>query len=268
MAQFMKEQLALLSEYETIKSNVMFFSMDTILKFIVDFGFKDKNGSKKRAFEEFRYASTKYNNYDHLISSSIRFNPYLSIEYPNVNKNDKMKSHVMYLYPYSIEGLLDTMERFESSYISAFVQDKNGELMMKSSNVKTLVSKPSVYSTIDFTQDIYIDKDNNKDLGVRIGFNEEYYITVRYSTTFKAFKYYLRTCDLYGWGMSCIASYLNQLPGMAVSELDNGNYSSSSKYIPYWEDPDDIANNPESIKVNRTKPVTKAERQKSFFDEV
>lgn len=261
------EKLNILSEWETVKGTIMYFSSDCILKHIIEFGSKDKSGNKKRSFEEFRYKSNKYKNYDHLITSSIKFKSYLCIEYPNLDRNDNMRNHILNLYSYSIEGLIDSIDRFEKNYIEAFAQDKDKELILKTPKITPITSHVSPYAKIEFSQDIFIDKDKNKDLGVRLGFNEEYYFTIRYSTTWKEFKYYIRTCDLYGWGISSLSSYLGDLPGTAVTDIDTGIYQSANKYSPVWEDPDDIVNNEESIKIVKSKPLTREERKKSFFDE-
>ena len=65
-----------------------------------------------------------------------------------------------------------------------------------------------------------------------------------------------------------IQSYMSLLPGMAVSKLGDRNYSSTARYAPYWEDPDDIINQPDSVGVNKSKPVTKEEKKKSFFSDL
>lgn len=263
-----QSRLDFLSEYESIKSPIMILNNKTSLKLIVDVGSKDKNGNKKRAYEEFRYKSNKYDNYDYLISGNIKFNSYLAIEYPNVDQTSNIQTKNIQIRDFAIDGLLKNMYDFDNHILEAYKVGKNGELKLLSDKVIKVKSYPMSNSVIEFSQDILEDDNGNKDVGVRIGLNNEYWFTIRMSTTWKKFIYFMRTCDLFGWGLSALQVYLTGLPGTAISELGNGTYNSASKYVQYWqEDPDDIVNRPDAVGVKRNKIVTREEKKRSFFDE-
>ena len=262
-----QNRLDLLSEYESIKSPLMNLNRDIVLKMIVDLGSKDQNGNKKRAYEEFRYKSNKYNNYEYLISGIMKFNSYLVIEYPNQDTTSNIKIKNIQIRDFAIDGLLKNMIDFDNKIMEAFRIGKNNELRLLSDKVIKIKSYPMSNSCIEFSQDIFEDN-NGKDIGVRIGLNEEYWFTIRMSTTWKRFIYLLRTCDLYGWGLNMIQIYLSNLAGTAISELGTGTYNSASRYVQYWEeDPDDIINRADSVNIKRSKKVNNEERKKSFFDE-
>ena len=262
-----QSRLDLLSEYETIKSPLMTFGKGSSLKMIVDLGNKDQSGNKKRAYEEFRFKSNKYNNYDFLVSGIIKFNQFLSLEYPNPDRNSNLNTKTIQIRDYSIDGVLKNMIDFDNNIMQAFKIGKNGDLFLISDRVIKVVSYPSSNSSIEFSQDIYEDE-NGKDIGVRLGFNEEFWVTVRMSTTWKKFLYIIRKCDLFGWGLQMIQVYLNMLSGTAVTELGTGDYNSTSRYSQYWqEDPDDIANSENSVNIKQTtKYLTNEEKKNRFFD--
>lgn len=264
----MSEQgkLNLISEYETLKITIMNFGRDVKLKLIIDFSNKDQNGNKKRMYEEFRYTSNKYQNMDHLISGTMNFTAHLALEYPNQNKMSGMRSSVIFIRDYAIDGLLYKMQEFDNQILNAFM-DKKGELVLNSGKVITVVSYPSMNSPIEFSQDIYEDAEHNKDVGVRIGLNNEYWFTIRMSTTWKKFLYYIKHCDLFGWASYYVTMYTNALLGSAVNEMGSGQYTSANRYSQFWEDPEDIVNRSDSVGINKSKPITKEEKKKSFFDE-
>ena len=106
-------------------------------------------------------------------------------------------------------------------------------------------------------------------MGVRITINDEYSTIVSAETTWPEFVYKISRCDLTMLGFQMIQSYMALLPGMAVTEMGSNTYSSASRYRPYWnEDPDEIINKPNAVKVNRTKPITNEEKKKSFFSDL
>ena len=105
-------------------------------------------------------------------------------------------------------------------------------------------------------------------MGVRLTINEEFSTVLSAETTWPELVYRISRCDLTMLGFQMIQSYMSLLPGMAVSKLGDRNYSSTARYAPYWEDPDDIINQPDSVGVNKSKPVTKEEKKKSFFSDL
>ena len=102
---------------------------------------------------------------------------------------------------------------------------------------------------------------------VRLTLNDEYSTIISAETTWPELVYRITKCDLTLLGFQMIQSYLSLLPGMAVSEL-NSEYKSSSRYTPYYnEDPDEIINRPDAIKINNSKYKSNEEKKKSFFSD-
>lgn len=264
-----QERLNLLFEMETIKAPLMqYISNGVSLRVIAELGAKDQNGNKKRFYEETRYRSNKYKNTDYLISASFRVNCYLAFEYPNphyVKGINMMKTKMMQIKAYAIDDLAEKMKEFNAYFSKCFGLKKN-KLYVKSGCVKDIVCYPTLKSSISFKPDVYeVPNENRNEMGVRIIFNDEYSIVVSAETTWPELLYKISRCDLTVIGFQMIQSYMSLLPGMAVSELDKNEYLSTARYTPYWEDPDDIINQPDAVKVS-SNPITMNEKRKSFFE--
>ena len=264
-----QKRLDLLFEMETIKAPfVSYIAPGVSLKIVVDLGLKDQNGNKKRFYEETRYASDKYKNVDHLISSSFRINCYLVLEYPNpdyVEGSNTLKNHVLFIKAYAMDDISEKMREFNTNLTKCFGV-KNNKLYIKSSLVKEVTVYPSMNSSLSFKPDIYDSPFNNRtEMGVRLTINDEFSTIISAETIWPELLYKITRCDLMMLGFQMIQSYMSLLPGMAISEIGSNQYMSSSRYCPYWnEDPEEIANRPESIEIKNSKYKT-IENKKNFF---
>ena len=151
---------------------------------------------------------------------------------------------------------------------------KNGEYIIYSDKVRSLNVEIYQYrdkdnDIITFSPDIYTFVSEKKDKinipGVMITFNNEYQCIIDVDSTWMELIYRLSHCDLSTLGFQMIQPFIGLLPGNAVSDI-GGNYNSSSRYAPYYavEDPDDIANNENSVSVNQSKRSN--EYKKHIFD--
>lgn len=265
-----QERLDLLFEMETIKSPLMsYIAPGVSLKIVTELGAKDPNGNKKRFYEETRYPSNKYKNTDHLISSSFRINSYLILEYPNpqyTEGSNLIRSHVLFIRAYALDDLSEKIKEFNKSLSKCF-GIKNNAIHLKAAVVKETIAYPSMSSSISFKPDIYESPFENKlEMGVRLTINDEFSTIISAETTWPEFVYKITHCDLMTLGFQMVQAYMSLLPGMAVSNINSGKYTSASRYRPYWgEDPEDIANRPESIKIKSKVFSNNYEVKKSFF---
>ena len=256
---------ALLFQYERIIDTVMVFSSDVTLKLVADIGFKDKDNNKKRSYEEFKYRSNKYRNENELVTAKRSFNYYLRIDYPS--QEAKFNNGQIYIPAYAILGLREKILEFDRILFNPYVMTRDNRLDIIPNKIKTVISHPSKNSKIEFSQTLYegLDKDD-LDYGVNIGFNDEYYFTIRSITKWKEFVYLIMTCDLYLWGSQLITPYITQLVGNSVS--DQLSYDSTKRYnIETSYEPEDYMNNNDSSNVLRSKPLDKQSKVKSFFDD-
>ena len=258
-----------LFEYERITDTILELGLGVSLKLVADLGFKDKDDRKNRAYNEFRYSSRKYTNTDYLVSASRNVNFSLRFDYPNLDENAQIKKNNILINSYAILGLQKIIQEFDNIVFDPYKVDKKGKIHIISDQVKEMRSFPVKGSMITFSHEIYETKDGEMDYGVEILFNDDYQIIIRTTTTWKSLVYYITTCDLYAWGSILIAPYITQLVGNSVSE--SGNYNMTKRYqseITYEPDPENIAEAENLKSKNKaTKPVTKSEKVKSFFDD-
>ena len=268
----MKGRLDLLFKMDVIKAYfVPYVAPGVTLKIATDLGIKDQNGNKKRFYEETVYKSSKYKNTDELVSATYRVNSYLVLEYPNPNYQNgtnMMKSKVLFIRAYAMDDLISAMREFNSTIRNSF-NLKDGNVIVYADRAKTITTYPSSSSSISFSPDVYEvgGAEPHKEIGVRITVNDEYSFVVSGETTWPELLYKISRCDLTMLSFQMVQSYMAMLPGMAVSRIGDGRYSSTSRYAPYWEDPDDIINQPDSVGVSRSRPVTYEEKKKSFFSD-
>jgi hypothetical protein len=257
---------ALLFEYERITDIIMEFGYGVVLKLVADLGFKDSSGHKRRSYEEFRYRNTsKYNNTDYLITASRKAEYYLKIEYPVRDTDGNNRKGSVVIRPYSMLGLYDIVKEFDRVAFDPYKTMENGDIYLIEKKAKMVRSVPTSNSIIEISHGMYKDKDGKLDYGVDIGLNEEFYFTVRTTTMWKQFVYFITKCDLYLWGSSLLNPYTTALVGNSLSEF--GQYNSTKRYeITYEPDLDDKANDDSMIKVSNSKPVTRNDKIKSFFD--
>lgn len=262
MGEAKQSRAALLFEYERITDTVMEFGYGVVLKLVADLGFKDSSGHKRRAYEEFRYRnSSKYNNTDYLITANRRVEYYLKIEYPVKDTDGTSRKNSVIIRPYSMLGLCAIMKEFDNVAFDPYKTMENGDIYLIEKRAKQVRSVPTANSVIEISHGMYKDKDGRLDYGVDIGLNEEMYFTIRTTTMWKQFYYYMIKCDLYLWGSSLITPYTTALIGNAISEF--GQYNSTKRYeVTYEPDPEDM------ISVSKTtKPTTRDGKIKSFFDD-
>lgn len=272
MGDHQREKLDLLFKMENIKAQFMpYMAPGVSIKIVTDLGSKDQNGNKKRFYEETIYKSSKYRNVDELVSASFRVNSYLALEYPNPQYREGsnlMRSKVLFIRAYAMDDVIAKMKEFNDELAKSYGM-KNGRLYVLADRAKSVTVYPSTSSSLTFSTDIYENKNMNiQEMGVRLTINEEFSTVLSAETTWPELLYRMSRCDLTMLALQMIQSYMAILPGMAVSRLGEGNYSSTSRYAPYWEDPDDIANRPESVHIGRTKPITREEKKKSFFSDL
>jgi len=255
---------AILFMYERIKDTVLNLSKGCTLKMCIDLGIVDKNDNKKRYYQEYMYPSKKYPNVDQLVTVSRNFTPYLEFEYPSEN-GETTKNRVM-IRMYSMPAFRQSILEFDSKFMNAFYE-KKGELKLDSSKVTKIVSHPVKDYTIEFSQDLYSFDDGKGntilDMGVRIGFNEEYWTTIKW-TSWKSIVEFFYHCDLYLYGSNLMNFISSSLIGSSLSEIGSGGYNSNGVYREtYYEpDPNDIA---EAMAL-KNKPKKKTYSNDSFFN--
>ena len=249
----------LLFQYDRIVDTVMDFGNGVSLKLVVDLGFKDQNGYKKRIYEEFKYPSSKYKNENSLITAKRNFNYYLRLDYPSSDSNYKYKNLI--IPAFSILGLRDKMKIFDDILFDPYVL-KGEKLDIIPVKIKTIYSHPMKNSVIEFSQSLYEGKDKNDlDYGVNIGLNNEYYFTIRSTTKWKEFLYQILTCDLYLWASQLVTPYITHLITNSISDSFNSSTKRYNIETTYEPEELDISN------VIKTKPLDREEKIKSFFDD-
>jgi len=253
----MKMEPAVFFQYERVSDLLSYLGSGVKLKFNIDFGKKDKDGSKVLSMSEYKYSSDKYTNVSDLISVKRQFKPYLSLEYPINNKNgyfDGFTNNV-FIPPSAILGLRERLSKFDKYIKKAFRLDKDKNLILIKENIVSSKSIPFTNNEIQVHQDLYYPPSNNKrikehpEIGVRMILNKEFSFTMSI-TSWKEFLYYIMTCDMYGWGIASADSFYSKMMGQFVSDI------SSSK---------SVFDKCENVTINRSKPVGREEKMNDFF---
>lgn len=259
------KRAAVLFEIVRVQDTILTLGKKCSLRVCVDFGFGDQAGNKIRSYQEYRYPSKEYKNTDHSITVNRKCEPFILFTYPS-QKDGIDITGKFYIRPYSMRGLIEKMKEFDSKLYGAFFFDKNEECQIKSSKITPIESHPVKNEVIEFSQDLYV-TDSDREPGVRIGFNNEYWITIKASTAWQTIMYFFEKFDLFGYSIEMMNWYSNILLGNSVEDVGSGNFSSSRSYSRHFEaDPDDILEAEETVKVVRKKPLTDSEKEKSFFD--
>lgn len=248
-------------EYDRMSDTLMMFCKNVKLSFNINLGFKDKDGNKETFMKEYRYKSNKYKNTRSLISIKRNIKTYLTIEYPeNDIEGNQRLTRTVYINHSGILGLRDKLNKFDK-YIKKAYSIRKGELVLIESNVTYAKSTPYDGNTIEVVNDIYSRKDeigrNINEVGVRFILNGEYQFIVPI-TVWKSFLYYVNTCDFYGWGITLADSLCARMLTETVCDFTE---NSGEGYI------DNNINENMSGSINRTKPLHREDKIKSFFDD-
>lgn len=259
---------ALLFEYERISDSLINFGHKCELKLVLDLGKSDKNNNKLRPFQEYRYKSGKYNNCGELVTATRNYSCYACIEYTT----DDSRNGKVFIPPFSILGLRDKMTEFDRKMPEVYRYDeKKEEYKLVTSLIEnhSMYSSPTKHTSIECIPDAIQDQNGKyTDMGVKLVLNGEKEVIINYTTLWKSLLLFIMTCDLYGYGISMMNWYCQQLQGNALNEIGNGNYNGNRSYSRgYGADPNDIAES-KSINFNRSKPVTKEEKRNDFFNSI
>lgn len=259
---------AIVFEYDKMSDTLLNFGNSAYLKLIVSLSSKTQDGQKRNPIEQYRYPSNKYVNTSHLISLKRNFNPYLVIEYPNVDANEysSIKTKQIMIGMYSIMGLLDIMIDFDKKIEQAFGYKKN-KLYLLNDCITPVKSYPSSGNVIEFVQDIFYSGPNKDvpNLGVKMTLNNEYTIVMNAFTTWKSFLYLIHTSDLYGWGSNLVAG----LTAKAIGDIIDLDPSVDDTIQNMYNRNDNVSsgsNRTIGEKISKSKPLNKGETNKSFFD--
>ena len=175
-----------LFEYERISDTILDLGLGVSLKIVADLGFKDKDERKFRAYNEYKYPSSKYKNLDYLVSASRNVSFSLRFDYPNLEENAIIKKKNIVINPYAILGLRKVIQDFDNIVFDPYKVDKKDQVHIIANQVKMMRSFPVRGSMITFSHEIYETREGEMDYGVKILFNDDYQVIVRTTTTWKS----------------------------------------------------------------------------------
>lgn len=238
-------------DYETISDTLLQLGQGAVLKMAVQLASKSKDNERTHMSQEYLYRTNKYVNKDKVVSVKRKFFPYLSIEYKDDIEIMGKKS--IQITHYDIIGfqrkVLEVDGMIENSYAI-----KKGKIIIPADKNFEVKSMPSD-SIITFGPSVLIDESGNTSPGVRLGLNNRVFINMPIKT-WKAFVYYIQTADLYGWAVGIVSGYTQDSIGTGINDMQKISRDPSIN-----EEPD------ESFGFKRTKPVSKEEKRKNFFDD-
>lgn len=245
------KQAITFDDYETISDTLLNLGQGFTLKMCVNLGNKNKDSERQPMSAEYLYRTKKYVNKDMVVSVKRKFFPYLSIEYKD--DSEMLGKGMVQITHYTILGFRNVVQIVNSKLNQAFAI-KNQKLIIVSSNTFEEVSVLSNHA-IKFKPIIISYQDQTSTTGVRLEINDNVFLDMTIEV-WNAFLYYILTADLYGWAASIVSGYTSDSIGTGVSDM-----RSISKNPTLGEEI------PDSTGFGKTKPLTKEEKRKSFFDD-
>lgn len=243
-------------DYETISDTLLQLGQGAVLKMTVQLVSKSKDNERVPMSQEYLYRSNKYVNKDKVVSVKRKFFPYLSIEYKDDTEIMGKKS--IQITHYDILGfqakIIEVDALLENSYAIKRGKQSNKIIVPADKNFE-VESRPSD-SVVTFGPTVIVDENGGTSPGVRLGLNHRLFINMPIRT-WKAFTYYIKTADLYGWASSIVSGYTNDTIGTGINDMQR-----ISKDPTFNEEPLE-----DSFGFKRTKPVNKEEKRKNFFDD-
>lgn len=238
-------------DYETISDLLLFLGSGCSLRMCVTIGGKTKDNVKVNLSTEYQYRTNKYIDRDKLISVKRRFFPYLAIEYKD--QGEILGKGMIKITHYDILGFRDKISEVDRLLENCFAI-KNGKLIITANKNFKITSRPSD-GTISFSPTIIIYQDESQTPGIRMVINDRIYTDFSIKV-WKAFMYYIHTADLYGWAAAIVSGYTQNTIGSNVQDMTN-----ISKDPTLGDEFND------EIGFKNTKPISKDEKRKSFFDD-
>ncbi len=246
-----KKELITFDDYETISDTLLYLGPGCNLKMNVTIGGKSKDNEKVPLSTEYQYRTNKYINKDKVISVKRKFFPYLAIEYKD--QSEILGKGTIRITHYEILGFQEKVNNLDRIIMEPFAirGEKLFIITSKAYNISCYLND----NIIIFSPTIIAYQDNTKNPGVRMEINQRISVDLPIKT-WKALVYHINKCDLYGWAASIISGYTQNDIGMNMQDM-----SKLSKDPTLGED------FPEETGFRNTKPITKEEKRKSFFDE-
>lgn len=238
-------------DYETISDLLIALGQGCSLKMCVNLGMKNKENERQSAINEYLYRTNKYNNKDKVISVKRKFFPYLSIEYKD--SGEILGKGTIRITHYDILGFRNKVMVADTILEKAFAI-KGKKLIIKSGenyDVTTIVGDHKIV----FSPVVIQNQDQTVSMGIRLVLNNYSFVDVP-DRTWKAFVYYILTADLYGWAASIVSGYTQDTIGKCMTDMRN-----------ISKDPTIYDTFNEDVGFKNTKPITKEEKKKSFFDD-
>ena len=216
-----------------------------------------KDNERFPVVKEFVYKS-KYTNMDMGITIKRKFTPYLSIDYPD--ELEPLGKGQVRMYYTSIIGVREKLKEVDEKLSDAFMLKKDTLIMVRPFIIET---KPSKYSSIKFSPIIFTDtRTNEQKAGVNLLLNNRYSLNLSIER-FEGFRYIVESCDLYGWASTYLSSYTGDLLGTNPIMMED---SENQKPYPSSQVPQETPIG-ETVGFKNTKPISKEEKIKSFFDD-
>lgn len=238
-------------DYETISDLLLFLGSGCSLRMCVTIGSKSKDNEKVSLSTEYQYRTNKYINKDSLISVKRQFFPYLSIEYKD--QGEILGKGTIMITHYDILGFRDKTLEVDRLLENCFAI-KNKKLIITADKNFNVISRPS-NNIILFSPTIIIYPDQSQSPGIRMIMNDRIYVDMSIKK-WKAFLYYIQTADLYGWAASIISGYTQNSIGKNIQDMTN-----------ISKDPTINDEFSDDVGFKNTKPISKEEKRKSFFDD-
>lgn len=248
------KDLVSFDDYELISDLLVPLGKNASLRMCVRVGNANKNNEKVPMEAEYMYRTNKYVNKDKVITVKRKFFPYMAIEYKDKELSNSEKETIKITH-YDILGFRKKINEVDELVDKVFIYDsKKGSVRMVRENKFRIVSMPSG-NKLEFTPFITKHPNGSADLGVLMVINDKSLVEI-YLKTWKAFVYYVQTTDLYGWAAAVVSGFTNARIGNNVQDL-----STISR------DPTVYDEFNEEVGFKNTKPLSKEEKRKSFFDD-
>lgn len=241
-------------DYEIISDTLLPLGSSAFLKMNVRLTNTSKDNERLPMANEYLYRTNKYIDKAAVISVKRKFFPYLSIEFPDGVSDINGKGKIPISH-YDILAFQSIVNDVDEELIGSFGRKKDKIFLIREKVFhKEIVL--SEHNAIRFEPTVITDRDEDLIVGVRMTMSGRFYVDIPIRT-WKAFVYYIRTVDLYGWASTIVSGYTSNTVGHNVTDMQT-----ISKNPTLQEEPVS-----EQFGFKSTKPISKEEKIKNFFSD-
>lgn len=246
--------------YEKIYDDVLYFGINTVLRFNVTLGRKSDDNRKISYHNEFMYQSNKYIDKNNLISLKRVMDYFFTIE--NMKSTESYEKESIMIKIHDVLLLRDKLRCLTDWLIGDFsnkIFAMNKGKLIKISDVEPVIVSGFTFGKYLKFEPVIIDINDIRVEGIRMYLNSEHNYVDMTVDRFMGFRYLLESTDMYGAACSILAYMGRPEFGTNLTEFESNRNQYNNSSISEQERT--------TANTKRKTPVLGA-RQRSFFDKI